>query len=413
MSFKRLVIFFLAILYILHGMPMLGYRYPAMLYALIIISLFLLLAFDVGIKTLLKILPIFIIPLLNVFISSVSAYEIFQGISRFLQFLILPLLAIYIYEWEDLKMAKILFLTVIGVNIITCITTYNGCLMYPEASRHLAAGDASTALYYYVYLSANIGGFKFIYNTVLISGLVIYTLMNFRNIKGGYFLLPISIVYLVIIIMTLLVAEYTLSLLMFVSYIFLIFVRGNFHIKKFFVLGAFVILLFFVFKPFISSGLKSVSEITRSENIADRVYDLHLKLEGKHTQDDSDLDAREQTYLKSLEQFKKTPFGSWKYSGIGGGHSFVLDTLARYGLIGLILMIITYVYVYKYYIKPYDGDEIFGYSFYIYILFIIMSVFNPHIFTDIIMFVLPLYTFIFQEESYDYDETVENDVPLY
>ena len=401
MLIKRYVIGFLAILYMLHGMPMLAYRYPTMLYAFIIIFLFLLLSFDIGFKTVLKIVPIFVIPLLDTFISSVGALSFFQGISRFLQFLILPLLAIYIYEWNDMKMAKIIFLIFIGINIITCFTTYNGCLMYPNASRDLTVGaNASSATYHYLYVAANIGGFKFIYTTVLISGLVIYTIKNFRYINGGYILLPICIVYIGLIFMTLLAAEYTLSILMFLSYIFLFFMRNTFSIKKFFVISVVLIISFFLFKPIISNGLKSASEIVKSETIANRLYDIHLTLEGKHTQEGSDYDARKATYIKSFEQFKKTPLGRWNFNGMGG-HSFILDSLAKYGILGLILVVITYVYIYRYYLKQYEDDYIFGYGFYIFFLFIVESMVNPHIFTDVIMFVFPLYMFIFQKETYD------------
>lgn len=409
MLFKRLVIFFLAILYILHDMPMLGYRYPSILYAFIVISLFLLLSFDVGLKTVLKMIPIFIIPLLDIFISSVSAYDFFQGISRLLQFLILPLLAIHIYEWNDMKMAKILLLIFIGVNFITCFTTYNGCLIYPEASRELAAGDASSSPSYYVYMAANIGGFHFIYSTVLISGLVIYSVKKFRYIEGGYILLPLGVVYLGLIFMTLLAAEYTLSILMFLSYVLLFFVRDVFSIKKFFVLAIFVLLSFLVFKPLISNGLKSISEVVESEHISNRLYDLHLKLEGNHTQKHSDYDERKDTYVKSIEQFEKKPLGCWNIKDIGG-HSFVLDSLAKYGLLGLILVIVTYIYIYRYYISPYENDSIFGYGFYIFFLFIVASVLNPHIFTNIIMFAFPVYALIFKENTCDYDEIVENDL---
>lgn len=405
MLVKRPTIIFLAILYILHDMPMLGYRYPSVLYAIIIISLFLLLSSDVGFKTVLRIVPIFIIPLLDVFISSAGAYEFFQGISRFLQFLILPLLAIYIYEWNDIKMAKLIFLIFIGINIITCYTTYNGCLMYPNASRDLTAGaNAISAPYHYLYVAANIGGFKFIYTTVLISGLVIYTIKNFKYINGGYILLPVCIIYIGLIFMTLLAAEFTLSVLMFLSYIFLFFMGDTFSIKKFFVIGVFLVISFFLFKPIISNGLKYASEIVKSENIANRVYDIHLTLEGKHTQEGSDYDARKEKYIKSFEQFKKTPLGCWKFNGMGG-HSFVLDSLAKYGILGLILVILTYVDTYIFYLKQYEDDVIFGYGFYIFFLSIVVSVLNPHIFTDIIMFVFPLYTFIFHDAAINQEET--------
>ena len=109
MNFNKFLISILAIIYMLHGMPMLGYRYPAIVYAVIIIALFLTLFFNIGYQRFVKILPVFIIPLLDAFIGSKNSFTFFQGLSGFFQSLILPMLALYLYKRRDVKLSTFLF----------------------------------------------------------------------------------------------------------------------------------------------------------------------------------------------------------------------------------------------------------------------------------------------------------------
>ena len=95
---NNIIIPFLSILYLLHSVPALGILYPSSLYALLVVVLFLILTYKVGVKNIVSIMPIFIIPILNiVIIGNMSVVTIAERISGILQSLILPLLYIYTY----------------------------------------------------------------------------------------------------------------------------------------------------------------------------------------------------------------------------------------------------------------------------------------------------------------------------
>ncbi len=397
---KNTIIIILSILYILHTMPFLGFRYPPALYAILIIALFFIFISTEGLKSVLKILPIFLIPLLDVFISTKTTLSFFQGISGFLQDLILPLLAIYIIRRNDVKTGKILLLIYIGINFITCITTYWGNLMFPGASRELATGGFSNTTMYLVYSNLNIGGFSFCYTIVLYAIFLIGTIKNREYIKVRHWFFVFVIIYLIAICMVVLVTEYTTALLMLVAVLLLFFIKRNFKLKYIIALGCFALISFYVFKPLIVDVLHVASENIQSDSVSHRLYDLSLSLDGKLTTEGSDLDTREEGYTKSLKTFIKTPFGTWNFNNIGG-HSYFFDALSKYGIFGLILLIITIAKLYSIYMKPLNGHFIYGYTFVALLLFVAMGFVNPHLFTDVIMFVVPVYSFVLKSTTFN------------
>ena len=208
----------LLILFMLHDMPMLGYRYSSMVYALLIITLFaFLLLGRSGKKSFREIFPVFLIPILDIIINMGGGLiSVFQQISGLLQKMILPLAVLYLYSTHNLKMAKIILCSYLVINFITCLTTYYGCLLFPGASRDLTVGDAIYNPYYYMYQGLNIGGFSFVYSMVLLSVLCIYTIKNFYQLIKGKLLLLLSSIYLIAIGLVVVGTEFTMALLMFI-----------------------------------------------------------------------------------------------------------------------------------------------------------------------------------------------------
>lgn len=386
-------IFPLSLVYILHGMPMLGFRYPSVVFASIILVLFFLLLFNIRVNSFFKILPVFIIPFLDAFIGSDDLFSFFQGISGFLQSLMLPLLTIFLYQKSERKLAKYLLGLYIGVNLITCYTTYLGNLIYPGASRAMAAGP-TFCTFYYSYLSLNIGGITFIYNMVFFIVLSICTIKNKKWIPNSNFMFLLAIIFLVGIVMTLIAAQYTTALLLGSVSLLLFFEKRMFNIRRVLLWGIIFLFSLFVFKPIIADGLMIIAENVESYDVSHRLTDLAYSLEGRHTQQNSDLDARGETYAKSINSFLSNPWGAWSLKAIGE-HSFVFDALAKYGLLGLCLLVISFYVIYKNYIKSLRGRFIYGYAVVSFFLMIVMALVNPFAFTDILLFVLPIYDLMF------------------
>lgn len=385
------IIPFLSILYLLHSVPALGILYPSSIYALLIVVLFLILTYKVGVKNIISIMPIFIIPILNIviIIGNMSVVTIAERISGILQSLILPLLYIYIRIYNRLKLGNQLLIIYVVMTIITCITTYIGYDVFPNASRELVSLDTDSSDYQ-TYMKLNIGGFSFIYTLVFLNILVIYSIKNYKFFKRGKSVAMFNIIFLIIIGLVIYKSQYTTAILIYsISLLFLLSGR-RFNFKYISTLICISVIIVLLFKAPIAGIMESLSEKVESYDVSQRLYDLSRFLVGDYTSDNSDLDARRDTYMTSLNTFLNNPFGVWSNRG-NGGHSFVLDNIARFGILGVALVIIMLYKLYRLYIFPIINNNIYGYASVLLIIYVVLSVINPHIFTNILMFVLPLY----------------------
>ena len=52
----------------------------------------------------------------------------------------------------------------------------------------------------------------------------------------------------------------------------------------------------------------------------------------------------------------------WGTDAPSGGHSYLLDTLSSFGIIGLIALIISFRYLYKRFVKPFKPYDIYTYA---------------------------------------------------
>lgn len=384
------IIPFLSILYLLHSVPALGILYPSSIYALLVVVLFLILTYKVGVKNIISIMPIFIIPILNiVIIGNMSVVTIAERISGILQSLILPLLYIYIRIYNRLKLGNQLLIIYIVMTFITCITTYIGYDVFPNASRELASLDNDSSNYR-TYMKLNIGGFSFIYTLVFLNILVIYSIKNCKLFKRSISVAMFNILFLIIIGLVIYKSQYTTAILIYsISLLFLLSGR-RFNFKYIITFICISVIIVLLFRAPVAEIMESLSEKVESYDVSQRLYDLSRFLVGEYTSDYSDLDARRNTYMTSLNTFLNNPFGVWSNRG-NGGHSFVLDNIARFGILGVALVIIMLYKLYRLYIFPINNNNIYGYASVLLIIYVVLSVINPHIFTNILMFLLPLY----------------------
>ena len=394
MNLKNKTICLLMVFNMLHDMPFLGFRYPSVLYALLVIVLFLLLWTHVRFNTIKSILVVFTIPLLNIFTLDTSSYiQLFQYISGLLQLTLYPLMALFIFETRNYKLAYFLFVLYAVMNLITCITTYYGNITFPGASRILATGDLDGIPFQNAYQLANIGGFSFIYNMVMFVPILICT-WKYRNLFNHSRLINLlSIAFVVIIFFTLLAAEYTTSLLLFVLCLFLFLIGNKINFKKMLLWGCIGWMVLVFLKDPVANLFIDISESVESVDISERLMDIAYNLRDESVSYDSDLNSRQEKYGKSINSFIENPFGNWSQEAVGG-HSFFLDSLGKFGILGLFFLVLLYYRIFKIYIYPIRNNGYYGYALFVFLIFIVTSVVNPQVFFDFMMFVLPLYYYI-------------------
>ena len=110
-----------------------------------------------------------------------------------------------------------------------------------------------------------------------------------------------------------------------------------------------------------------------------------------------DLEARISLYEISFKNFINNPIlGSDSY---GGGHSYILDNMGKFGLLGIIAMILMYLRIFKTFINNWRYTIFFSNICLILFIAIIFAIVNPkeNLFT--LTFIIPLFSVSFKNNK--------------
>lgn len=386
----------LMLLYMTHQLiPFMFYRFPAVLFALVVFLLLLGIGQKIG-RTIFAIFPIFVIEIAHIIIdiivsdtfsvvSAMNIYVLFQN-------MVWAMMGIYIVRFNDTKTARILFIYYFIIIFINSITTYWGNLEYPNASRILAMGDAKDNPLFYAFHDANIGGFSFIYQIVLFEILIIQ-LIKYRNRlcfpQGSLY---VFIVLLIAMACTVFVAEYTTALLMFLGAIGLYFVPKTTKIVHLLIFGCIVFVFYETLKLPMADFFSYLGNNIDSEIMSDRFLDMSASMKGQAVEDESDLELRKEAFSKSLNSFSNFIFGNWGTSREHiGWHSYIFDNMAYGGIFSIPFFVIVLSTIYKTYIQPFKGITDVIYVEFSLLFAIIMAIVNPMFYVSFLCFVVPIF----------------------
>ena len=112
-------------------------------------------------------------------------------------------------------------------------------------------------------------------------------------------------------------------------------------------------------------------------------------------------------YQRSIQTFFSNPLFGTIFSGGGGvgGHSFILDTIGVYGVLGVVLLFYMYRNIYRYFIAPFRNEDGYGYVLWLFLQSILLSCIN----TGMWLTVLTLFAPILLCRIYSYGEIVYED----
>lgn len=386
----------LAGLYIAHKLiPAVGHYMPAIVY-LGIFGLLCLYGIMTAVmrKHLQKMLPVFLLPLLacvRYVIQGATANIPIYMYSQ-LQMIMYGVIAFYVMENRETEPPKKWLAFILICYVFTAITTTIGCTRFPLAARYLASVESTTDGQYILYTKNNIGGFTFIYEITLLTPLISY-LIKEKKINR---LLGVAI--LVLFGVTILTAEYTTALVLFVITIPIMFF-GKITKRKLTAIFVLLILFFLVGTQWIADLLQSLSERMESETVSARFEYLSQILSGNTITDTENSGDRMSLYQLSWDEFTRTlGLGNWGRAPTGG-HSYLLDTIGVYGIVGVAVLIIFYRYIYRMHIKPYWKDRLFGYIYYLLIMCLLLALLNPKSFLFVLIGVLPLFAEVYQDRK--------------
>lgn len=309
-----------------------------------------------------------------------------------LQSFLFTLIGLYYICYCSLFQRKMLLRVVLGMYIVTAITTAIGCTIYPNAARILATTSDTNSVWYLLYTKSNIGGFSFTYEIVLLTPIFIYLLKS----KRINFLLGIACVSL--IGWEAYCSEYTTALLLYLVCLSLLFI-GKLNKSKFIIMVMIAIFLLTVGRDMLASGLMYLTGKIESQTVISRLDYLIASLNGTEYSNFSESGDRIALYLSSIDAFISSGFmGTW-FKVQSGGHSYILDNIAIYGVVGIAAIWGQYKCIYNLYIRNQKMNDHYYYLLWMFFMAIILAIVNTKPFFIIFTVIIALLNSIIEDEK--------------
>ncbi len=242
--------------------------------------------------------------------------------------------ALQIRRTVDKKSFFEAYLTVATIFMgITSVTTIIGLNLFPMASRELASGTAVHDTEKYTRI--NMGGYEYIYALVIFIPILFWLIKNSQKWKKALY-----ITVLVLNLLCIYESQYTIALLCAIGILFVIWMQSH---KKWAIVVLIAVLLVLAVGGLSVLGefFEWLSGIVNQEYASDRLMQLSQLFAGEsiHTETDTE---RLELYMNELSAFGRSPI--WGHNLVDynveeiSGHTFIFDTLAGAGLLGLVLV---------------------------------------------------------------------------
>lgn len=334
-----------------------------------------------------KLIPVYIVAIFQ--LLTVGPKYFLVSVYDLLGYLVVSHVFLYLFYEQKYSLALRLLKSAIIIYLITAITTIVGNTIFPESSRIMSTGMAEQKAMYDFYRGYNIGSFGFIYEIVLLVGILPYLFKN-RNIPRW-----ITISLYAVALYCAYITQFTIATLCVVGIGGFFFLGNLRNTKK--VVG--YVLAFLVISLLILPTVaQSVTNMLGDDSIiGSRVAELGNIYSESGVDEASDAGERQSLYLQSFNAFLESPLtGTGKG---GGGHSFILDTMAKYGLLGILMLWIMLRSIYRIYIRPFRNSAFYGYLLLSYLMYLLLIFVNPAPLFMSISFLMPLISCVLDKSN--------------
>lgn len=302
------------------------------------------------------------------------------GPAAIVKWMPLFLFGIFVNHYYQFRESDHLFLGQIA--LVSLVTSGLGSLQssfmlrsFPTAARLLAKGTLESREFF---LSIGIGGFGFTYATMfLVTGCIYLVILALRIRRKEMLLL--SVLSTISMIVAIVSASYTISILMLVGGIILLVI---FFMKK----------VFFFLSPIITALvlMSSREDLGRivgrfSEAFNDN-YTLYYKLndlsswllgEGRTIETGMRFDLYRSSLITFLENPVFGSYGPFSSYGMVGGHSGLLDLLAFYGIFSALPLVLAIMLNFRKQLRFFRNSNYSKYLMVTQIMFVVLAFLNP------------------------------------
>ena len=307
---------------------------------------------------------------------------------------VLPIFLIYYLLINNYRNAILKFITISSVLfIITIITSIYGLLSDVNAARIMSAGNVAESVIMN-YNKQNIGGFAIAYMIPVVLPML-FAYYSKKKISLFVFV-PVlgSLTYYIYL------AQFSIALILFVLSFTSIFIAYKYSSKRFMLIILTIFLISSQIKPILTEVLYFAAEYNESQAVSVRLKSMGDITSGVGTKA-LEYTERIDRYSKSIDAFKSSPIiGVFYTSKKPGGHSFLLDYLALFGILGIIGLVIFYRQVYNFLYRPFKNESYYGYMIWSLFSSLILGFLNPTASIFIICFIVPLMAYSLQDKKY-------------
>jgi len=310
----------------------------------------------------------------------------FRGILKQIAFFMLVVCFIinsyYKQNWEELRW---LIPVVLLLFIIWNYKTVQVLVVDPTIARRIVRDDEEI----YQYLRQGVGGYGLVYPQVCISSAVLmWTIKALRHNKV-YFV--IGLVWAISYVQLISKAGYSIAIFTSaIGVILLFFYNGKSGVKAFLVAGAlFAAIMFSIY--YIHDFRNWLLEIFDGTAVAKKINDLMAT--GESGAAEGSIESRMIRYMSSIETIASFPVIGALWRGSGGGHSGLLDTIAKYGIWGGWFFVKAFYSVPNYYKGKYENLLVRRMSNAVLVALLIVSLLNSVTYSIycVILLILPLF----------------------
>lgn len=380
---------FVAVIYVLRMfMPIFGLIPSSLVLLMGVLLIFLMMSYNGTswfFSSIKQIAPLFLLLFILDNICRVEEDKILFALYAHSLLMVLPFLMLHIIRNNDMALAKLMFYVVLFSIFITAVTTYFGCINFPQVSRMMAAGVVPPEMESQIrYL--NIGDFDTIYIFVLA---IPFLAQILKSSVSNYFLNCVILMTIGAIILAVFQSEYTTAVLfLFISMssFFLPSGCGWKSILKYMVIVGIVISIIWSSLPPL---LSYFSTIVESDNIRVRLEDLSIMMTGQDAGENSDAQGRFELILMNIDAYLSSPI-----IGIQervGGHSFITDMMSYYGSIGIILTIMLIKKLRKIFVQPFETSVSSSGLILSEIVYLCFLILNPRLYLIVPLFFAPIF----------------------
>ena len=324
---------------------------------------------------------VLLIIIVNLMESKGDFANLLKPINYYLLVIAFMMAHAYKDRWDELSS---LIPVVLVLLIVFNIKTFQVVLEDPAVARLIVRNDPSI----YPYMRSGVGGYSLLYSQVCIFPVIVSWILSV--FKKSMLKFIVGVAWLASYALYLLNSGYTIALVTSVVSLIILFLYRQRSIVMAVVVTA-IIVVSMVWLISYNDGFRNgLLAFFDGTTVAKKVNDIHLSITTENAADS--ILIRMNAYGASISTALNYPLIGSLWWTSGGGHSALIDTLAKYGIFGM-LIYIKIVFELPLRIKkspPTGKDTRIANALFISLLMVLLLDSMPYNFVMLIVFVVPI-----------------------